>query len=158
MCSSEYHSCALQGASENTVNSSSHHSVSCYPYGFFLICSILHKTYFVYVFCLEPRRAAVAIIVRVTPSPLNKWRAPDSPQPPSSLPEFFNLDWVNESGARAEILFLRREQPSDKTVAQHKPRHAEDAHVAFPGGRTEEGDEGGLYTGRFPMHSKFLHH
>lgn len=24
-----------------------------------------------------------------------------------------------------------------------------EAHVAFPGGKTEEGDEGGLYTGEF---------
>ena len=28
------------------------------------------------------------------------------------------------------------------------PRTRE-AHVAFPGGKTEEGDEGGMYTGTF---------
>ncbi len=27
--------------------------------------------------------------------------------------------------------------------------YTRDAHVAFPGGKTEEGDEGGLYTGEY---------
>ena len=69
-----------------------------------------------------------------------------------SLADFFALDWVNESGAQPEILFIRREQPqSENTVVQNKPRNSADAHVAFPGGRTEEGDEGGLYTGMYVL-------
>ena len=69
------------------------------------------------------------------------------PPQPQTLPEFFALDWVNEPGVRAEILFLRREAPQpERNVSQNTPRNTDDAHVAFPGGRTEEGDEGGLYT------------
>lgn len=96
---------------------------------------------------LEPRRAAVAIIIRVIPAQ-GVASTSSSPPQPHTLPEFFALDWVNEPGVRAEILFLRREAPPpERNVAQNMPRNAEDAHVAFPGGRTEEGDEGGLYTG-----------
>ncbi|KLO20458.1 hypothetical protein SCHPADRAFT_897738 [Schizopora paradoxa] len=92
----------------------------------------------------QPRRAAVAIIIRVTPNPA--YRVSPA-QLPTSLPEFFLLDWVNDPAAQAEILFLRRGcTDNERTVAQNKPRNADDAHVAFPGGRTEEGDEGGLYT------------
>lgn len=68
---------------------------------------------------------------------------------PSTLTEFFSLDWVNEPGTIAELLFIRREAPqSENSVVQNKPRNMEDAHLAFPGGRMEEGDEGGLYTGQ----------
>lgn len=69
------------------------------------------------------------------------------------LEEFFDQDWVSHPDARAELLFIRR----DKTQHQN---HREvrgagtgaasggaPAHVAFPGGRTEENDEGALYTG-----------
>ncbi|OBZ79307.1 Uncharacterized protein C14C4.10c [Grifola frondosa] len=79
----------------------------------------------------QPRRAAVAIIIRICPSPAFE-SAPDVPSP--SLTDFFQLDWVNAQGARPEILFLRRDRPGGPP------------HVAFPGGKTEEGDEGGLYT------------
>lgn len=49
----------------------------------------------------------------------------------------------------AEILFLRRAQPEAErgVAAQNRPRNTSDVHVAFPGGRMEDGDEGGLYTG-----------
>ncbi|KAH8120617.1 hypothetical protein DFH11DRAFT_1696436 [Phellopilus nigrolimitatus] len=97
----------------------------------------------------QPRRAAVALIIRVTPSPAHRASSSTvpSPPPPATLTDFFALDWVNEPGVTTEILFLRRDAPqSEKTVAQNRPRNAEDAHVAFPGGRMEEGDEGGLYT------------
>ena len=67
---------------------------------------------------------------------------------PPTLSDFFALDWVNEPGATAELLFLRRESlQNERSVSQNTPRNVEDAHLAFPGGRMEEGDEGGLYTG-----------
>ncbi|KAI5124404.1 hypothetical protein M0805_008288 [Coniferiporia weirii] len=94
----------------------------------------------------QPRRAAVAIIIRVTPS-LSHYASPSSSSPPATLAEFFSLDWVNDSGVGVDMLFIRRDPPqSEKSVVQNRPRNAEDAHVAFPGGRMEEGDEGGLYT------------
>ena len=104
-----------------------------------------------FFFCIEPRRAAVAVIIRVVPSA-------DSPAPSQAasqptLTEFFNLDWVNDPGARPEILFLHRENISadDTATMVNKVQNTKEAHVTFPGGRTEEGDEGGLYTGSFPL-------
>ena len=97
----------------------------------------------------EPRRAAVALIIRIVPSPTSL-PLPALSQPAPTLPEFFNLAWVNDPGARPEILFLRRDNPSaesDVSLMINKVRNTREAHVAFPGGRTEEGDEGGLYTG-----------
>ncbi|KAF9270556.1 hypothetical protein L218DRAFT_983044 [Marasmius fiardii PR-910] len=93
----------------------------------------------------QPRRAAVAILIRVVPSP--------SAPPPTtqngqlSLTEFFKLDWVNAPGAQPEILFLKRDAPSpeETAVAPTKASRGE-AHLAFPGGRTEPDDEGGMYT------------
>ncbi|KAF8225823.1 hypothetical protein L208DRAFT_1425357 [Tricholoma matsutake] len=90
----------------------------------------------------QPRRAAVALIIRVVPSP--NAPVPSSPTTPPSLVEFFELDWVNDPNARPEILFLRRENPTADDVSL--PRNTQEAHVAFPGGRMEPEDEGGLYT------------
>ena len=91
---------------------------------------------------LEPRRAAVALILRVVPPP-NVPLPPSPPPAPPSLTDFFELDWVTHPAARPEILFLRRA----KADASEAHANTRDAHVAFPGGRMEEGDEGGLYTG-----------
>ncbi|KZT06285.1 uncharacterized protein LAESUDRAFT_700637 [Laetiporus sulphureus 93-53] len=105
----------------------------------------------------QPRRAAVALIIRVSPppsytiNPQNTGSQPGSPAlaPASSLTEFFQLDWINALGAQPEILFLRRDRPELSADAGRMsgsgPRTRE-AHVAFPGGKTEEGDEGGMYT------------
>ncbi|KAG2023597.1 hypothetical protein CC2G_001231 [Coprinopsis cinerea AmutBmut pab1-1] len=95
----------------------------------------------------QPRRAAVALIIRVVPSP----HAPIPPNPanPPTLSEFFELDWVKDPNAQAEILFLHRENPAsngDGPFNQSRVRVGKEAHVAFPGGRTEPDDEGGLYT------------
>ncbi|KZT65560.1 hypothetical protein DAEQUDRAFT_746970 [Daedalea quercina L-15889] len=93
----------------------------------------------------QPRRAAVALIIRVVPPP--SYNPP--PETAPGLSEFFQLDWVNAPGARPEILFLRRDKPDAAGDAGRMsgsgPRTRE-AHVAFPGGKTEEGDEGGMYT------------
>lgn len=95
----------------------------------------------------QPRRAAVALVIRVTPPRGFPQVLPRQTQP--SLQEFFQLDWVNASGAVAEILFLKRENPREDTavIATNGVNKSSEAHVAFPGGRTEEGDEGGCYTG-----------
>ncbi|KAH9836508.1 uncharacterized protein C8Q71DRAFT_857742 [Rhodofomes roseus] len=93
----------------------------------------------------QPRRAAVALIIRVVPPP--SYNLP--PEPTPGLTEFFQLDWVNAPGARPEILFLRRDKPDVTADAGRMsgsgPRTRE-AHVAFPGGKAEEADEGGMYT------------
>ncbi|KAF9458352.1 hypothetical protein BDZ94DRAFT_111272 [Collybia nuda] len=94
----------------------------------------------------QPRRAAVALIIRVVPSPTAS--LPPSSTNPPTLSEFFDLDWVNDPNARPEILFLRRDNPTadEVSLAQSRLRNTQEAHVAFPGGRMEPEDEGGLYT------------
>ncbi|GLB36469.1 putative NUDIX domain containing protein [Lyophyllum shimeji] len=91
----------------------------------------------------QPRRAAVALIIRVVPSP----SAPVPPTP-ATLTEFFEQDWVNDPNARPEILFLHRQIPSadEASITQSRLRNPQETHVAFPGGRMEPDDEGGLYT------------
>ncbi|KZT23826.1 hypothetical protein NEOLEDRAFT_1095580 [Neolentinus lepideus HHB14362 ss-1] len=100
----------------------------------------------------QPRRAAVSLIIRVVPSPSHPPPNP-LPPPPPSLAAFFEQEWVNAPGTRPEILFLRRDRPG--ADAAHTPftphpstsaSNAGEAHVAFPGGRMEDADEGGLYT------------
>lgn len=97
----------------------------------------------------EPRRAAVALVIRVVPSPTVTLplTLPTSP----TLTEFFQLNWVNDPNARPEILFVQRDATvsDDGSLLSSKPRNTNDAHVAFPGGRMEPDDEGGLYTGMF---------
>ncbi|KAJ7169499.1 hypothetical protein C8R46DRAFT_1088975 [Mycena filopes] len=92
----------------------------------------------------QPRRAAVSLIIRVVPAP-NAVFPPDDSNP-VSLSQFFELDWVNDPAARPEILFLQRENPAPEDSGMTRIRNTHEAHVAFPGGRTEADDEGGLYT------------
>ncbi|KAG2156457.1 uncharacterized protein EDB93DRAFT_912159 [Suillus bovinus] len=106
----------------------------------------------------QPRRAAVAIIIRVVPPPNTVPVPVGAPLP--TLNQFFELDWVKDPLACPEFLLLRRDGagPSDAVPGRTsafqnftgdgawKGSSKAGAHVAFPGGRTEEGDEGGLYT------------
>ncbi|KAJ7225888.1 hypothetical protein GGX14DRAFT_422772 [Mycena pura] len=93
----------------------------------------------------QPRRAAVALIIRVVPPPHAVF--PDEKVSQAfSLADFFELDWVNDPAARPEILFLQRENPAPEDSGMSRLRNTNEAHVAFPGGRTEADDEGGLYT------------
>lgn len=96
------------------------------------------------MFRSEPRRAAVALILRVVP-PTN-FPLPPAPSGDSklSLPEFFAQDWVSHPNARPEILFLHRENAASAPAAD--PNVTNDAAVAFPGGRMEADDEDGLFT------------
>lgn len=76
-----------------------------------------------------------------------------TPAQPVSIQDFFELDWVNAPGARAEILYLRRTKGDVQALTNGKPnenarkKKDTESHVAFPGGRMEDGDEDGLYTG-----------
>lgn len=102
----------------------------------------------------EPRRAAVSLVLRVRPPegfPLPE----DLPVP---LEHFFKQEWVRHPDARAELLFIRREKSQQQQ--RHEVRGAgtggasggASAHVAFPGGRTQESDESALYTGKIMRH------
>jgi len=101
---------------------------------FFFLSSAHH-------FLSEPRRAAVALILRVVPP--HNFQLPSKSVTFPSLTQFFDLEWVKHPAARPEILFVRRQKPDNAETNEN----TRDAHVAFPGGRTEEGDEGSLYTG-----------
>ncbi|KAG8798697.1 hypothetical protein FRC16_006728 [Serendipita sp. 398] len=99
----------------------------------------------------QQRRAAVALVLRVVPPP--DYPLNEASSQPTSLQDFFELDWVNAPGARPELLYLRRQKDSHSAngVANGKPilgthNRSKDSHVAFPGGRMEDGDEDGLYT------------
>ncbi|KAJ7919057.1 hypothetical protein B0H13DRAFT_1990197 [Mycena leptocephala] len=92
----------------------------------------------------QPRRAAVSLIIRVVPAPNAVF--PEESSNPVTLSQFFELDWVKDPAARPEILFLQRENPAPEDSGMSRLRNTHEAHVAFPGGRTEADDEGGLYT------------
>ncbi|KAI0032512.1 hypothetical protein K488DRAFT_15251, partial [Vararia minispora EC-137] len=92
----------------------------------------------------QPRRAAVALVLRVVPAPGTSPSGLSSTQIHASqltLSDFFAQEWVSHPGARPEILFLHRSNPG-KSEAEV----AGDSHVAFPGGRMEQDDEDGLFT------------
>jgi 8-oxo-dGTP pyrophosphatase MutT (NUDIX family) len=143
-----YYTPAFKGSSTNSNDSSSRYSITSYSFVPLLIFHTVHSS----LYFIEPRRAAVALIIRVVPSPTVP--VPSSPATPPSLTEFFELDWVNDPNARPEILFLRRDNPAT-TDDISPPRNTQEAHVAFPGGRMEPEDEGGLYTGKL---YQFLNH
>ncbi|KAJ1311558.1 hypothetical protein OPQ81_010042 [Rhizoctonia solani] len=85
----------------------------------------------------QPRRASVSLIIHVRPPAHLLARADLLPPTPPTLNDFFRLDWVNHPESIAELLYIRREGRDGKGAENH---------VAFPGGRSEEGDEGALYT------------
>ena len=103
---------------------------------------------------LEPRRAAVSLIMRIRP-PEVYTRPEKSTYEVPSLEAFFQQDWVRHSEARAEVLFIRRDKSKQNfkdvrgAAGAGGATGGAPAHVAFPGGRTEENDEGALYTGGF---------
>ncbi|CAE6429897.1 unnamed protein product [Rhizoctonia solani] len=85
----------------------------------------------------QPRRASVSLIIHVRPPAHLLDRADLLPPTPPTLNDFFRLGWVNHPESVAELLYIRREGRDGKGA---------ESHVAFPGGRSEEGDEGALYT------------
>ncbi|KAB5592905.1 hypothetical protein CTheo_3616 [Ceratobasidium theobromae] len=85
----------------------------------------------------QPRRASVSLIIHVRPPAHILARADLLPPTPPTLNDFFLQEWVNHPDSVAELLYIRREGRDGKGA---------EGHVAFPGGRSEEGDEGALYT------------
>ncbi|WFD00392.1 hypothetical protein MYAM1_003141 [Malassezia yamatoensis] len=108
----------------------------------------------------QPRRASVALILRVRPSAEDepwlkaKWQQgevkeedahyfPSMTQQDANgtlsiearLRHFFSLPWVQRG--TAELLFIKRAVRENDQWS---------SHVAFPGGRRDEEDESGLYT------------
>jgi hypothetical protein len=63
---------------------------------------------------LEPRRAAVALIIRVVPPP--NFPLPPKPTAPPSLTQFFDFDWVKHPSACPKILFVRRQKPENADI------------------------------------------
>ena len=104
---------------------------------------------------LEPRRAAVSLIVRIRPPEGHYARSEKSASEVPSLETLFEQDWVRHPEARAELLFIRRDKSKQNfkdvkgAAGAGGATGGAPAHVAFPGGRTEESDEGALYTGEF---------
>ncbi|KAF8342571.1 uncharacterized protein EI90DRAFT_2902605 [Cantharellus anzutake] len=98
----------------------------------------------------QPRRAAVSLVMRIRPPegyPLPEQSAYEVP----SLEKFFEQDWARHPEARAELLFIRRDKSKQnfkdvRGAGAGASTNGASAHVAFPGGRTEESDEGALYT------------
>ncbi|RPA82801.1 hypothetical protein BJ508DRAFT_413962 [Ascobolus immersus RN42] len=84
------------------------------------------------------RRAAVAVVIRVQPNsssppPVNYFtpsRTDSAQSPLRAVEQFFEQDWVK--AGEPEVLFIKR-------AARKGDRW--NGHVAFPGGRFDEGDE-----------------
>lgn len=138
------HSAALAGASPHTHDRTPRYRIATHPYAIseaWLHASDRLTVQYDYA---EPRRAAVALIIRVVPPP--NYPLPPTPSGDSklSLPEFFAQDWVSHPYAEPEILFLHRENAAASPAVD--PNASSDAAVAFPGGRTEADDEDGLFT------------
>ncbi|WOO80370.1 putative protein [Vanrija pseudolonga] len=103
----------------------------------------------------QPRRASVALILRMKPAPelVFEGHVPEGytgPVVPADqfgvgLPydDFLRLDWVNHPNTTPELLFIRR-APSATPTSSGNYRWS--SHIAFPGGRQEPADESALYT------------
>ncbi|KAK1926197.1 hypothetical protein DB88DRAFT_481029 [Papiliotrema laurentii] len=104
----------------------------------------------------QPRRASVALIIRMKPSPElafqgrvpEGWTGEVIPEEDFgigyTIEDFFALPWVNHPGTVPELLFIRR-SPSHSPNS-NSGAHRWSSHIAFPGGRHEATDESALYT------------
>lgn len=121
----------------------------------------------------QPRRASVALIIRMKPSPElafqgrvpEGWTGEVIPEEDFgigyTIEDFFALRkslprlpirrsapdasaWVNHPGTVPELLFIRR-SPSHSPNS-NSGAHRWSSHIAFPGGRHEATDESALYT------------
>ncbi|KAG8894247.1 hypothetical protein FRB99_001390, partial [Tulasnella sp. 403] len=96
----------------------------------------------------QPRRAAVALILHVVPPKGHPLPNPEGYAYPETLDQLFAMDWMNQPGCVAELVYIRRRSPTkDAAAVSTSPGlSAQEHHVAFPGGRMESGDEGEKYT------------
>ncbi|ORY25179.1 hypothetical protein BCR39DRAFT_471642 [Naematelia encephala] len=103
----------------------------------------------------QPRRASVALIIRMKPGPELAFEGHEPPGwtgeviPEADfglglgMDDFFRLAWVNHPSTVPELLFIRR-SPGQSTSNASQSRWS--SHIAFPGGRQEPTDESPLYT------------
>ncbi|KAG8861714.1 hypothetical protein FRB96_002672 [Tulasnella sp. 330] len=94
----------------------------------------------------QPRRAAVALIVHITPPDGYNLPTPEEYEMPRTLEQLFAMDWVKQQGCVAELLYIRRKAPASGEAELSESGTHQKQHVAFPGGRMEPGDEGEMYT------------
>ncbi|KLT40136.1 hypothetical protein CC85DRAFT_287844 [Cutaneotrichosporon oleaginosum] len=99
----------------------------------------------------QPRRASVALIIRMKPAPglvfegavPNGYAGPVVPQEEFGVgmqfDDFLRLDWVNHPDTVPELLFIRR-APAGGGGSRWS------SHIAFPGGRQEPSDDSAVYT------------
>ncbi|KAG9009518.1 hypothetical protein FRB94_014197 [Tulasnella sp. JGI-2019a] len=94
----------------------------------------------------QPRRAAVAIIIHITPPEGYSLPPPEEYEVPQTLEQLFAMDWVKQPGCVAELIYIRRRAPVGSSSGTSGSAPQQKQHVAFPGGRMEPGDEGEMYT------------
>ncbi|OCF71245.1 hypothetical protein I204_08198 [Kwoniella mangroviensis CBS 8886] len=103
----------------------------------------------------QPRRASVALIIRLKPAPelIFEGHEPEGYIGGGALikesdfglgytlDDFFRLPWVNHPNTIPEILFIRR-------APHHSPSSSSSwsSHIAFPGGRHEPDDQSAYFT------------
>ncbi|KAL0243942.1 hypothetical protein I308_105205 [Cryptococcus tetragattii IND107] len=104
----------------------------------------------------QPRRASVAIIIRLRPAEelVFEGHGPEGWTGDVisredwgeglELEDFMKLSWVNHSNTVPEILFIRRASPASSPPPGAHHRWA--SHIAFPGGRQESDDQSAYYT------------
>ncbi|WWC85746.1 uncharacterized protein L201_000612 [Kwoniella dendrophila CBS 6074] len=110
----------------------------------------------------QPRRASVALIIRLKPAPELVFEGHE-PEGYSgdlikesdfglgyTLDDFFRLPWVNHPNTIPEILFIRRaphHSPSTSSSSSTSVSHGRwSSHIAFPGGRHEPDDQSAYFT------------
>ncbi|OCF41715.1 hypothetical protein I317_04419 [Kwoniella heveanensis CBS 569] len=112
----------------------------------------------------QPRRASVALIIRLRPAPelVFEGHEPDGYTGQVikeadwgqgyTLDDFFRLPWVNHPNTVPEILFIRRaphNSPSSSSSSSSTTSHTHarwSSHIAFPGGRHEPDDQSAYFT------------
>ncbi|WWC58054.1 uncharacterized protein I303_100589 [Kwoniella dejecticola CBS 10117] len=113
----------------------------------------------------QPRRASVALIIRLKPAPELAFEGHE-PEGYSgeiikqsdfglgyTLDDFFRLPWVNHPNTTPEILFIRRAPHQSSSSSSEASSSAGSSslsrwssHIAFPGGRHEPDDQSAYFT------------
>ncbi|WVQ76352.1 hypothetical protein IAR50_006017 [Cryptococcus sp. DSM 104548] len=106
----------------------------------------------------QPRRASVAIILRLKPAAELVFEghepegytgdviARDDWGEGLEFDDYMKLPWVNHPDTVPEILFIRRASPPPTPSTAGNTHHRWASHIAFPGGRQEPDDQSAYYT------------
>ncbi|WRT63637.1 uncharacterized protein IL334_000560 [Kwoniella shivajii] len=115
----------------------------------------------------QPRRASVALIIRLRPAPelvfegnepegyIGRVISKSDFGVGYTLDDFFKLPWVNHANTVPEILFIRRaphtssssSSSSSSSTSPTSVSHGRwSSHIAFPGGRHEPDDQSAYFT------------